>query len=211
MTDKPEATGVPERRPIAEREASAAVPSPPHDSPVALLLDVDGVLNVPAQTGREGWSTCEVPGPLDDGRTYLLTTNPQHTFWLLELSPMVELIWCTTWWPAKERIAELLGLPAGLDAVPLPRTFADVNIEMCRKTPFVRRWARGRAIAWIDDEVDERDERALVREVAPGERSVLAGTRACRDALVVPVAQGVGLTRAHVDRIRAWAETVKKC
>lgn len=171
----------------------------------ALLVDVDGVLNVPTRGVEIGWETHEVLGP-GDRRAFLLVTNSLHGEWLLELADLYELTWCTTWWTvANERVAPLLGLPP-LPAVPLPTAFSDLPLPYSPKTPHVRRWAKGRPLAWIDDDIDERDGDALTIDWS-GTRSVLRGDPPVSAALTLHVDPGVGLTSGHVDRLRGWAQT----
>ena len=171
----------------------------------ALLLDVDGMLNVPSRGPDLDWVPADVLGPLDD-RIYRLVVNPLHGEWLRSLSSLYDLVWCTTWWRvAGERIAPLLGLPRDLPAVPLSQPMEDVELPYSRKTPFVRRWANGRALAWVDDDIDGRDHAALTA-ADPAEDSGLAGTPPVSAALVLNADPGTGFTLAHVDHLVTWAQ-----
>lgn len=127
----------------------------------------------------------------------------------MALTDLYELTWCTTWWPvANERIAPLLGLPQDLPCVPLPTTWSEVPVAFSAKTAHVRRYASGRPIAWVDDDVDERDMQALTRAISPADTSVLAGTQPCRAALALNCDPDIGLTIEHAIRLREWAQAL---
>lgn len=164
-----------------------------------LLIDVDGVINVQARGVDVAWRTHDVLGPRDD-RTYGLVMNPVYGEWLRDLADVFELVWATTWGPVVgERIAPLLGLPADLPLVPLPDPLlGEVDGELSPKTEHVRRWAQGRALAWLDDDVTSRDTAWLTDPDANDSPPVAA-------ALALPVDRSIGLTRQHVERLRAWA------
>lgn len=150
----------------------------------ALLLDVDGVLNVPSRRGDPGWRTYRRRNHRDEVHT--LTVHPMHTLWLRELAQVYDLVWCTTWWPvANDSLRDLWQLEA-LPAVPLPADLSGAPVSLCAKTPHVREWAQGRTMAWIDDDVTEVDGEHL------------------GDALTLNVDPAVGVTREHVDRLLEW-------
>ncbi|GAA4906078.1 HAD domain-containing protein [Streptomyces coeruleoprunus] len=91
-----------------------------------------------------------------------------------------ELVWATTWMDeANEVLAPVLGLPE-LAVVRWPEPSGqeerDVRAGRHWKTRAVVEWAGGRAFAWVDDEITDRDrewvtahcgERALLRRVDP--------------------------------------------
>lgn len=140
-----------------------------------------------------------------EGVVYTLHINPVHGEWLTGLSDLYELTWCTTWWRvANDRIAPLVGLP-DLPALELPDAWPNVPRDISAKTPHVRRYAQGRALAWIDDDIDDRDAEALTR-LKPDDRSPLAGTQRCVSALTLNVDPDVGLTEGHIERLRSWGE-----
>lgn len=172
-----------------------------------LLVDVDGVLNVSPTPEMllSGWQPHDVLGPLDV-RTYRLVVNPEHGEWLMSLSDVYRLAWATTWWRvADERIAPLIGLPPLGHAVPLPGAFSGVDLGCCPKTPHVRRWVDGASVAWIDDDIDDRDHEALTGQ-ARHKRDMVRVGQPCAAALALPVDPAVGLTWSHIERLRAWAE-----
>lgn len=163
-----------------------------------LLIDVDGPLNPhAAEPARRppgyrmhlmrpiGWDDPLIE-PL---RVWL---NPAHGPQLTGLP--FELVWCSTWQAgANEWIGPHLGLPA-LDHVPFDQVdFRQVPEGLYFKTPAVVQWARGRAFAWIDDEVTDAD-REFVAESHDG------------PALLLTVDPATGLLPEHFEQLRAWAD-----
>lgn len=170
-----------------------------------LLINVDGVLNVHPNARRPvaDWQAHSVAGAR--GTEYTVHLNPRHGEWLNGLSDQYHLVWCTTWGEAaNSRIAPLLGLPTDLPVVPLPSSWTEVPLNYAAETPHVRRWAKGRAVTWLDDAIDDRDADALTRRVDPDDQSPLAGSKPCIAAMTLNVDPDIGLTRAHIDRLRAW-------
>jgi hypothetical protein len=174
---------------------------------VPLLLDVDGVINVfgagvPEILDR-GLAACDATA--HDGRTYRLHVAPETPGLIVELAESFEIVWCTTWRNANDVIAPLLGLPGDLRQVRFPTQWHDVAFGLCRKTPLVLDWAQEhgvRRLAWLDDEISEFDSDA-VRNGLQSSRGSLT-TKPLDDVLLVPCDPGIGLTRDHVDRLRAW-------
>ena len=128
-----------------------------------LLLDVDGVLApLATSSGKrpEGYQTHRMrpsgfnrPGqkPL---RVWL---NPQHGEWLLELTDLYELTWCTTWeHEANVWIAPHLGLPE-LPVVEFGKALPRPDARVHWKTATIVEYAAGRPFVWVDDELDGRD------------------------------------------------------
>src|SRR5690349_5469444 len=108
-----------------------------------LLLDVDGVL-IP-------YAAPEQPAgfeqhPLLDELVWLA---PRHGAWLRPLLDRFELVWATGWeHDANRLIAPILGLPE-LPVIEFPRG-ADGRFF---KLPTIMRFAAGRPMVWIDDEL----------------------------------------------------------
>lgn len=167
-----------------------------------LLIDVDEVLNVwPGPTRPDGeWQVHSVANEFD--QVFTLHLNPVHGDWLNGLADVFDLAWCTTWWEvANERISPRLGLPTDLPCVPLPdQRYADVPVTIAWKTPHVHHWARGRALAWIDDDITPRDQDVLMTPTRDGP--------AVSNALAIPIPLGVGLLWEHIERLRHWAEAL---
>lgn len=166
------------------------------DARPLLLIDVDGPLNPYAAEPEErpdgfalhvmrplGWEE-----PLQPLRVWL---RPEHGPQLLSLP--YELVWCTTWEAdANEWIGPRVGLPEleyisfeGVDS-------RDVDESLYFKTPTVVDWARGRAFAWIDDQVTDAD-REYVADHHPA------------PALLITVSPSTGLLPEHVRQLAEWA------
>ena len=121
--------------------------------------------------------------------------NPEHGPALTALD--YELVWATTWeQEANEFIAPVLGLPA-LPFIDWPDPRPEPGGGLYWKTPRILSWARGRAFAWIDDEIKDAD-RAWVAEHhdAP--------------ALLHRVDPGVGLVAADFSALAEWAEELER-
>jgi hypothetical protein len=150
-----------------------------------LLIDVDGVLN-PLAVRPEG----DVPSgfvayDLDGFRVFLAR---EHGSWLTGLSVDFDLVWATSWEHDADRlIAERVGLPRGLPVI----TFESSQTGWMKKLPDVIRFVGDRPVAWIDDDLgpDEYD---------------WASSRAVSTLLIQPDHR-VGLTPAHIDRLRSFA------
>lgn len=185
---------------------------------IPLLLDVDGVVNVLGAGAvdilHRGLDPHDAVGP--DGRAYRLLIAPGTPTLLARLADRFELVWATTWRNANEVIAPLLGLPSDLGQVWFPSSWEDGSWSLCRKTPWVRRWAAERGVellAWIDDEIGPADVTGLCADlsdvpVTGGWRRVMAGTPPLGEVLVVNTEPTIGITEEHVARLLAWANRV---
>jgi Swiss Army Knife RNA repair-like protein len=108
-----------------------------------LLLDVDGVLIPYAATKQPaGFELHE----LLNEQVWLA---PHHGAWLRPLCDLFQLVWATGWeHDANRLIGAILGLPA-LPVIEFPRN-ADGRFT---KLPTIIRFATGRPLIWIDDEL----------------------------------------------------------
>lgn len=148
-----------------------------------LFVDIDGVLN-------------PYDGPCPDGfREHQLFPDEQpvrvaeaHGRWLHELSDRFDMVWGSSWIEAdRALLATVLDLPAFVGAVDL----STGQFDPALKVPAVDQLAGDRPLAWIDD---------LLKPNAwewARQRSV--------PTLLVPIDPSIGLTRAHVDHLLAWA------
>ncbi|GIH94970.1 HAD domain-containing protein [Planobispora siamensis] len=143
-----------------------------HETRPLLMLDVDGPLNpYAAKPNRRpaGYTTHRMrPAGWDDPRLRPLRVwlNPGHGPALLALP--YELVWATTWREeANVWIAPRIGLPR-LPVVEWrePHT-AGGGDGVHWKTRQIVEWARGRAFAWVDDEIGDAD-RDFVAAHHPG-------------------------------------------
>jgi HAD domain in Swiss Army Knife RNA repair proteins len=158
-----------------------------------LFLDVDGVL-IPF-----GASSEELPGgypvhpPEIPGNPLLSRIDPALGDQLQALP--CEVVWATTWLEeANDLVAPRLGLS--------PRPFVDFSDDsdvppaLHWKTPALVAWAAGRAFAWVDDELGDRD-RAWVaaHHSAP--------------TLLHRVDPRHGMTRSDLTALRVWLEGIR--
>ena len=162
-----------------------------------LLIDVDGVLNPFAREGAvpAGWESHQVQAtnPIRGTRTYTVVLTREHGAWLTELARDFDLAWATTWEDqANTVIAPLIGLPARLPV-------AEVGWRMYNydKVEGIVALVGDRPAAWIDDEPGW----------AGNEWAKERRARGVPTLLLVPN-QKVGLTRAHVEALQAFAASL---
>jgi hypothetical protein len=145
-----------------------------------LLVDVDGPLNPYAAKPHQrpaGYMTHRLLTPrweaserrrliewgLPNKRVKPLRVwlNPEHGPALADLG--LDLVWATAWeQEANDYIAPILGLPTSLPVITWSDPRPDPGDGVFWKTPEIVAWARGRAFAWVDDEITDAD-RAWVR------------------------------------------------
>lgn len=148
-----------------------------------LLLDVDGVLNPygpalpPAGYVEHDLFPGEEP----------VRVCPAHGPWITEAAGVLDVVWATGWADEANRLlAPLLHL-APLPVVGMP----PVPFPPDAKVGRIAAYAQQRPAAWVDD-----FHKPLARRWAAGRTS---------PTLLVTTDPAVGLTRAHVDRVLAWA------
>ena len=151
-----------------------------------LLLDVDGVLNPHA-------APCCPPGytehELFPGEE-AVRVGAAHGRWLTELATRFQLAWATAWGAEANRLlAPLLEIPE-LPVIGFP----PVPFHPRDKLPAVARYAGGRPLAWVDDQL-------------PAETRAWAAARRA-PALLIEVDPADGLTRPVVDGCLRWAEGI---
>jgi hypothetical protein len=150
-----------------------------------LLIDVDGVLNPlavrPPGHIPPGFAAYDLEG-------LLVLLAAQHGAWLSELAVDFDLVWATSWEHDADRlIAERVGLPRGLPVI----TFDSPPEEWTSKLPDVIRFVADRPVAWVDDDLGS-------------EVYSWADSRTVPTLLIQPDHR-VGLTSAHIDRLRGFA------
>jgi len=152
----------------------------PHGKPL-LAVDVDGVI-VPHGEAITGPARLAPVG----GRMVPIAAEAGEC--LRELARRFELLWATGWEGRANLLAPLLGLPE------LPHLrfggAARFGSADWKLAPLTER-AAGRPLAWIDDSFDDAC-RAWARERA-------------EPTLLVDTESGVGLRRAHAERLLRWA------
>jgi hypothetical protein len=154
-----------------------------------LLIDVDGVLSI---FGAERAAAPSLLPTLVDGVPHLLSRTAAAA--RQELVPQFECVWCTGWKDrADTHLPHLLGLPRGWPHV----RFAD-------RPGYGGHWKLGgidafagpdRALAWIDDHHDAACHRWA--DARPG------------PTLLVPTEPDLGLAEEHLERVRAWLDTLR--
>jgi hypothetical protein len=165
-----------------------------------LLVDIDGVVSL------FGFAPHKQPAGsfhwIDGIPHFLSSTAAAH---LLTLGEIFELVWCSGWEErANEYLPALLGLPADLPflrfapAVRASSGIAGSGAERSTrghwKLDAIDAHAGGRALAWIDDCLDETCDAWAAARAAP---TLLVRTRA-----------DVGIDAGHVERLLRWAATV---
>jgi hypothetical protein len=119
-----------------------------------LMVDIDGVISL------FGVSLLEHADPrLAEGSFhsiegiphFLSATAAAH---LLDLGSLFELVWASGWEDrANDHLPHLLGLPAGLPFLRFSRSVGRSNAHW--KLDAIEAHAAGRALAWVDDTLDD--------------------------------------------------------
>jgi hypothetical protein len=167
-----------------------------------LLVDIDGVVSL------FGFAPHAAPAgsfhSIDGIPHFLSATAAAH---LLALGEIFELVWCSGWEErANEYLPALLGLPAELPflrfapAVRAASGLAGSGAERAGRPPIGRghwkldaidAYAEGRALAWIDDCLDEACDAWAAARTAP--------------TLLVRTQAAVGIDESHVAELIRWA------
>jgi HAD domain in Swiss Army Knife RNA repair proteins len=181
-----------------------------------LMVDIDGVISLFGGWGSESWPSAGrqahgAPGaaasaragagaaPVDgrlhsiDGIPHFLSsTAAAH---LLDLSAVYELVWASGWEErANEHLPRLLGLPRGLPFLRFPRTVGRSNAHW--KLEAIDAYARGRALAWVDDALNDACHAWARERAAP--------------TLLVATEPALGLTAAQALRLERWARELRR-
>ncbi|MGY0059357.1 hypothetical protein ACWY4P_22840 [Streptomyces sp. LZ34] len=177
------------------------------EQPPLLLLDVDGPLNAydrsPKDLPEDAFELPCSPGWIDKvPREPGAPVKPLQVYLRRSHGPCLqalgfELCWATAWMSeANQWIAAPLGLP------PLP--FIDFGDELFTEDPGGMHWktrrvlsyARGRAFAWVDDELSDADQ-------------VYVAAHHDAPALLHHVDPGTGLVEEDFRVLRAWAASLR--
>jgi hypothetical protein len=157
------------------------------DRPV-LFLDVDGVISL-FGFQRSG----PPPGTFHsiDGILHCIGSDAAPR--LARLSDTYELVWATGWEEkANEYLVHILDLPADLPVLTFDGRAVFGSSHW--KLDAIEDYARGRAAAWIDDNLDERAEKWASKRDAP--------------TLLVRTESALGITDEHVETLLRWANEV---
>jgi hypothetical protein len=155
------------------------------DKPL-LFVDIDGVISL---FGFRS-DTCPAGAWVNvDGIPHLLSaTAGGH---LLALARIYDLVWASGWEEkANEHLPLALALPGPLPFLTFPPRHERPGSHGHWKLPTVEAHARGRPLAWIDDDHGPACEAWARARAAP--------------TLLVATQPPTGLTDAHVARLTAW-------
>jgi hypothetical protein len=157
------------------------------DRPV-LFLDVDGVISL-FGFQRSG----PPPGSFHsiDGIIHCIGSDAAAR--LARLAAAYELVWATGWEEkANEYLVHILELPADLPVLTFDGRAVFGSAHW--KLEAIEDYARGRAAAWIDDNLDERAEKWAANRQEP--------------TLLVQTESALGITDEHVERLLRFASGV---
>jgi HAD domain in Swiss Army Knife RNA repair proteins len=152
-----------------------------------LMVDIDGVISLfGASIGGQGPAAGSFHS-IEGIPHFLSATAAAH---LLSLATMFELVWASGWEEkADEYLPRLLGLPSGLPHLRFPRAVGRSNAHW--KLEAIDAYAEGRALAWVDDALNEACHEWAAARTAP--------------TLLVQTEPKLGLTTREAERLKAWA------
>jgi len=158
-----------------------------------LAVDIDGVISLfgfdqPMEPGRADPEKAPGEFHLIDGMLHCiaLETGPR----LNRLAETYELVWASGWEDrANDHLPNILGVPE------LPYLTFDGGARFGTahwKLDALEEYAGSRALAWIDDSLDESCYEWAEKRQAP--------------TLLVPTESDVGLIEGHVEALESWAK-----
>ncbi len=176
-------------------EAKEPVGAHGHRARPLLLVDIDGVVSLFGAWQRAGEAPGDrsVEGSLHsiDGIPHFLSSTAAA--YLLELAGVFDLVWASGWEEkADEHLPYLLGLPSGLPFLRFSRKVGRANAHW--KLDAIDAYAGARALAWIDDALDD-----ACREWASARAT---------PTLLVQTSPEQGLTAREAQRLRDWAASL---
>jgi hypothetical protein len=164
-----------------------------------LMVDVDGVISLFGGWGQAGWGHDEQAGAgsldgsfhsIDGTPHFLSSTAAAH---LLDLSRLFELVWASGWEErANEHLPRLLGLPPELPFLRFTRAVGRSNAHW--KLDAIDAYAGERALAWVDDALNDACHEWAQARVAP--------------TLLVQTEPEHGLTARETQRLADWARAL---
>lgn len=153
-----------------------------------LAVDVDGVISL---FGGEAMPPAEAPLQLIEGVMHRISRPAgEH---LRNLAGHYDLVWATGWeGRANDHLPHLLGLPSELPFVSFEHSSRFGSAHW--KLGPLEELARGRALAWIDDALDESCHEWAARRAEP--------------TLLVPTSSKRGLGDEEAATLLAWARSL---
>lgn len=185
----------------AGEDPLGAATAPPRSSPVQstsrplLMVDIDGVISLFARPGRTWADRRPTEGSFHsiDGIPHFLSSIAAAH--LLALAERFDLVWASGWEEkAEEYLPHLLGLPAGRPFLRFERTVGRTNAHW--KLQAIEAYARGRALAWIDDALN-----AACRQWAEAREA---------PTLLVETRPEQGLTVEQTEALLDWAAALAR-
>ena len=186
---------------MTETKAHANLLAIPDDGRPLLLIDVDGVLNAVNRSQNTKVYNIFKAGGTQPGKGFTIRFRHELSDWLAELAEHYHLVWCTTWDDlANTELAGRLGLPS-LPVIPcIERDTYPPTIHLAHfKQGVVERYVGDRHYAWIDDDFDTQ--RDLDWGYLRTERGI--------PTKILPIRGSAGLQRHHVDKLIAWAISLR--
>lgn len=158
------------------------------DNRPVLFVDVDGVISL------FGFHPSErPPGSFHSIDGIIHWIGSEVSARLARLAQRYELVWATGWEEkANEYLVHILDLPSELPVLTFDGRAVFGSSHW--KLDAIDAYARGRAAAWLDDNLDERAEAWAARRREP--------------TLLVLTESALGLTDEHVDLLLRWADEV---
>ncbi len=168
--------------------------------PPLLMVDIDGVVSLFGgweRGGREADGEAGGRSPegsfhsIDGMPHFLSSTAAAH---LLDLASMFELVWASGWEErANEHLPHLLGLPRDLPFLRFQRAVGRSNAHW--KLDAIDTFAGGRALAWLDDALNDACHEWALARAAP--------------TLLVQTDPRRGLTASEATRLADWARALR--
>jgi uncharacterized protein YjbJ (UPF0337 family) len=158
------------------------------DNRPVLFVDVDGVISL---FGFQ--ASGPPPGTFHaiDGIMHCIGADAAGR--LSQLADRYELVWATGWEEkANEYLVHILGLPADLPVLSFDGRAVFGSSHW--KVEAIDEYARGRAAAWIDDNLDDRAEEWVAHREEP--------------TLLVRTESALGITDEHVNGLLRFADRV---
>jgi hypothetical protein len=167
----------------------------PIDTRPLLMVDIDGVLSLfgPAAPGDDPARPRSGSFHSIEGIPHFLSASAAAH--LLDLHALYQLVWASGWEErADEHLPHLLGVPRDLPFLRFQRDLAGANkVRNAHwKLDAIDTYADGRALAWVDDALDEECHAWARARQAP--------------TLLVQTEPEHGLTDREAELLKLWAQ-----